>query len=273
MDQEYAEKMAALDGKVAAELKSMDEKVTNKIKDIESLLARNSRPAAGCLTSAQVDPWGAYSPSTASPGSRSRSASVPATQRDDGYDPCKIWVKGFRRPLMRCKLIEQYDRLLTFLPDDLKTSVKHNIRGPNSVFSFCFTDASLASRAYEILRNKDIDWEDRVSGFVRTLKIYRDQRLEDRTASRVVSKLWEPVKTLLTESGRWKDTMKLLNSGRQLWIVEEDEPFPVFKVDVKGKDEYDIVIVEKHCTYYGISAEAAAKFRAAALPSSEHVRE
>jgi hypothetical protein len=62
--------------------------------------------------------------------------------------------------------------------------------------------------------------------------------------------------------------MRLLNSSRQLWIVEEDEPFSVFKVEVKSKDEFDITINEKNCTYYGITPEAAEKCRSSALPAS-----
>jgi hypothetical protein len=157
MDTDYTAKMIALDGKVAQELKTMDERLTGKIKDIEELLAKSSRPAAGCLATAQVDPWASYSPTSSAPGSRTRSSSVPSPSHDEGYDPCKIWVKGYRRPPMRNKLIEQYNEIIKDLPDNLKTTAKHNIRGPSPHFSFSFPDASLAARAYDILRPKDMD--------------------------------------------------------------------------------------------------------------------
>jgi hypothetical protein len=70
------------------------------------------------------------------------------------------------------------------------------------------------------------------------------------------------------EKQRWKDSMRLLNSSRQLWIVEEDEPFSLYKVEVQSKDKYDIIIDAKNRDYYGITAEEAERCRALALPAS-----
>jgi hypothetical protein len=79
-----------VNNKVDSELQELDEKLTKKIKDIESLLEKHARPAAGLLAASQVDPWAEARQDRPS-GSRTRSASTPATVHDDGYDPCKVW--------------------------------------------------------------------------------------------------------------------------------------------------------------------------------------
>jgi hypothetical protein len=167
---------------------------------------------------------------------------------------------------MRAKLLEQHSIVMDLLPD-LKAGTHHNIRGPNSICSISFADAALASRAYEIFRTKEVEWEDRVSGFTRTLKFYRDQKYEDRTASRIVSRMWEPTKETIQGNGRWKDDMRLLNTGRRLWVVDQDEPFPLFTVTFTSKDAYNITVDEKNPTYYGIDQAAVAKIRAAGMPA------
>jgi hypothetical protein len=266
MEADYQARITSLNEKVGKDLQDMDERLTKKIEDIEGLLAKNARPAAGWLAAPQLDPW-AQARHDRPAGSRTRSSSTPAAASDEGFDPLKVWVKGFGRPLLRAKLLEQYEVVMQLLPEEIKQGAKNNIRGPSSLFAIKFADAASAAKAYDILRTSDVDWEDRVSGHSRQIKFYRDQKYEDRTASRTIGRMWEPTKAAITASGKWADGMRLLNSGRRLWLVDQDEPFELFAVNVASKDSISITANATNTLYYGIDASAASSIRAAGLPA------
>jgi hypothetical protein len=187
---------------------------------------------------------------------------LPPVSHELGYDPCKLWVKGYRRALMREKLIKQFAGITGKLPDNLRTVAKHHVRGPSAVLSFSFPDPVLANSAFEALRTKLDEWLDPVSNITRTLKFYRDQRPEDRTATRVVSQMWTPVIEALQKKGRWAEGMRLLNNQRQLWIVDDDEPYPLFRISFPSKDEYAISVEPSTKTHYGFTDEEVAAIRA-----------
>jgi hypothetical protein len=265
---EFDAKIAALDAQYKTRVTDIDTTISAKIKNLEDLLAKNSKNEAGILAGPQADPWAAAAPRTAG-SAHNRAVSVPAVlaTAELGHDPCKVWVKGFRRPLMREKLVSHFNELVATLPADLRIKAKHNIRGPNAVYSFSFPSPAEASKAYDLLRPVEHEWSDRVTGFVRKLKVYRDQKLEDRNASRIVSKMWEPLRNILTTSGKWKDGMRLLNTSRQLWIVDEDEPFPLIKVVMVSKDSYNLLVEPTTQKYYEIADADVETLKAAAATS------
>jgi hypothetical protein len=123
------------------------------------------------------------------------------------------------------------------------------------VYSFSFPDPSLANQAFEALRTNIDEWVDPVANMNKTLKIYKDQRPEDRTATRVVSQMWTPVTETLKKKGRWVEGMRLLNSQRQLWIVDADEPYPLFRITFPSKGEYVMCTEPTTKDHYGFSDE------------------
>jgi hypothetical protein len=270
--EEFDRKLAELEEKYQTDKKNIDSQLQEKVKQIEDLLANNSRPSAGVLASPQVDPWAQYARTRggAQPAARPRASSLPPVSHELGYDPCKLWVKGYRRALMREKLIKQFESITSKLPEDLRMAARHHVRGPSAVISFSMPDPESAKSAFEALRTKLDEWIDPVSNITRTLKIYRDQRPEDRTATRVVSQMWNPVIDALRQKGKWVEGMRLLNNQRQLWIVEDDEPYPLFRISFPSKDEYVISVEPNTKAHYGFTDEEMAAIRAKGQATRSH---
>jgi hypothetical protein len=261
---EFDRKIAALEDKYKNDKKNIDVQLEEKVKQVEDLLAKHSQSRAGVLTSQQCDAWAGYSPGRlgVQPAVRPRASSLPPVSRELDYDPCKLWVKGYRRPLMREKLMKQFEAITAKLPDHLRTAAKHHVRGPSAVFAFSLPDASMATAAFEALRNKLDDWIDPVANLNRTLKIYKDQQPEDRTATRVVSQMWTPVIEALQKKDKWVEGMRLLNNQRQLWIVDDDEPYPLFRITFPSKDEFVICTEPSTKSHYGFTDEEMDEIRA-----------
>jgi hypothetical protein len=166
-------------------------------------------------------------------------------------------VQGFRRPLMREKLIDHFNVIKCQLSDVLHAAVKHHIRGPSSVYAISFPEASMAAKAYETLRQIELEWVDPINNYSRTIKVYRDQKPEDRSATRIVSQMWEPLLDLLKAKGKWVEGMRLLNYQRQMWIVDGNEPYPLFRIHFPTKDDVVILVENKTKDHYEITdAEA-----------------
>jgi hypothetical protein len=266
--EEYDKKMAELDAKYLQNKQDIDKQLQDKVRHIEDLLSKHARPAAGELATPQADAWANYRRSGLSgvgSSSQYRSSSLPPVPHDLGYDPCKVWIKGFRRPLMREKLIQHFDTIVNKLGGP--PGVKHHIRGPSSLYALSFPDPDGAAAAYKTLRAQDIEWIDPTNNVTRTLKIYRDQKPEDRTAARMVSQMWEPLIELMKNKHKWVEGMRLLNSQRQMWIVDADEPYPLFRIHFKSKDEVTIITDETTRTHYGISVDEAEALKGKGLVS------
>jgi hypothetical protein len=85
--------------------------------------------------------------------------------------------------------------------------------------------------------------------------------------------MWETLRTTLVNKNLWKDTMRLRNSSRQLWIVEEDEPFWLFKVEVQGKNEFTISVNASTRDYYKLTLEDVETCLATGRTATSQVRE
>jgi hypothetical protein len=79
--------------------------------------------------------------------------------------------------------------------------------------------------------------------------------------------MWEHVKAAIEASGKWSAGTRLLNSGRRLWVVDQEEPFELFAVNVASKDSITITSNDTNTKYYGIDAPIVLKIRAAGLPA------
>jgi hypothetical protein len=81
--------------------------------------------------------------------------------------------------------------------------------------------------------------------------------------------MWEATKAGIQASGKWSEGMRLLNSGRRLWVVDQDEPFPLFQVVFTSKDTYNITVDVKNTTYYGLDTDTVTKVRLGGMPPQE----
>jgi hypothetical protein len=148
---------------------------------------------------------------------------------------------------------------MDMLPEASRIGVRHSIRGCASTYCINFPTAEAAADAYKIWRGRDLEWKDEFHGVLKQIKVFRDQKIEDRNASRMIGKLWQPVLDDISKSGRWNDAlgMRLMNNRRRLWVTYKDEPFVLFTVEVKDKDTYVIKPDFDNCKWFGIDKEAA----------------
>lgn len=235
---ETEKKWAELDERLGAQ----DKKLVDRMNQIENDLKKVNGQ----------DPWHAYSKqgmisNTAASGRTSSARSSGDTSSievgDSFYDPLKLWIKGFGRPIMRAKLISHFDELVQALPKHCQDAVdKHLIRGPAAVYAIKFKSTEAANEAFGILRAAELTWDDKVTGNQVDIKVFKDQKLEDRNANRAIGRMWKPIMEMMQKNGQWKQNMRLLNYNRQLWIVEEDEPYMLVRLLVKGAQpiEYNL---------------------------------
>lgn len=247
---EAAKKWEEFDGKLSAQ----DEKLTARMEKIEAEMKKGG----------SVDPWASFvKPATAAapPSSVAMSSAggggfAESDVGDSHYDPKKVWVKGFGRPIMRARLLSHYDEIVKSLPESTKNNIeRHLIRGPAAVYAIVFKTEEAAKDAYQFLRAADLTWEDGVSGCAVEIKIYRDQKLEDRNANRVIGKLWAPVTEMIKEAGMWNGTMRLMNYNRQLWVIDNEEPYPLVRIQVQGSRQLAASVLERNAEHYKIQGE------------------
>ena len=189
---------------------------------------------------------------------------------DSGIDKTRLWVKGFRRPLMRSQLEQHFQDLLGHLDDPLPEGAKQIIRpGPQAVYAIRFPSEVLANQAYQNFRDLEPDsltWFDATCNLGKHIRVVKDQKLDDRNAARVISQLWDRTIQALKTAGTWrgstsggldpdnpgKPAMRLMNINRKMWIVQDEEPYLLFSVDDINKEKYTLTFDHENAYHYGI---------------------
>ena len=110
----------------------------------------------------------------------------------------------------------------------------------------------------------DLTWADPLNNLSKTIGIYRDQKLEDRNANRIIRKLWGPTEGAIILAEKWPTNAKLNNNRRRLWIHVNDEPYQLFQVNVGRADTFTILPDYDALAKYGIRKAAADSIAAGA---------
>ena len=235
------------------------------------LLRSELKPVASTASPSWGDVAAAAPASSTRPSPPTATSGTSPPPFSSDADPCRIWVKGFRRDLMRHHLEAHYNLLADVMKDYL-TNATPLLFAPRNAYSIKFQtkdDADRFLKASRELADDIIYWTDVYDGQVKKIKIDRDQSLASRNGTNAMSRLWDPTTKALKDIQTWSDekmdrgdgvqirVWRLVNKDRKLYIVHKGVPHALFFAHKITKDATEIGYFKETAKNFKIETFAA----------------
>jgi len=175
-----------------------------------------------------------------------------------GYDPCKLWISGFRRKVVEAVQKRMGEQILSFLPAACCDGSSLSTRRLSSAFSISFRSAAAAADALNIIKGKSLKWADPKSKELLHMRVKRDRSQQSRRQARVLGLLWTSVEAKLRELGKWAPDYVMQSSGPGgvLFIESAEDAIELFVVRANN-DSYEIECLSEGIAAVGLDEGAA----------------